>query len=149
MNRSRESICKWTCKAIYHFLFLFLDFIYLFRERRREGERQGEKHRCVRGTLISCLSQAPNCRPGPQPRHVPWLGIEPATLWFPGRHTIRWTTPARATIYHFKCSKIWRELLEIFHLEEINLNCKRYLQIFRKQILNDWRKERAVDGTGR
>ena len=29
----------------------------------------------------------------PQRRHVPWLGIEPATLWFTGQHS---ATPARA-----------------------------------------------------
>ena len=31
-----------------------------------------------------------------QPRHVLWLGIEPATLWFSGRHSIHWATPAGA-----------------------------------------------------
>ena len=25
--------------------------------------------------------------PGPQPRHVPWLGIEPVALWFTGQHS--------------------------------------------------------------
>ena len=34
--------------------------------------------------------------PGPQPRRVPWLGIQPATLWFAGRHSIHWATSARA-----------------------------------------------------
>ena len=33
---------------------------------------------------------------GLQPRHVPWLGIKLMTLWFPGRHSIPWATPARA-----------------------------------------------------
>ena len=32
---------------------------------------------------------------GPQPRHVPWLGIELATLWLVGRNSIHWATPAR------------------------------------------------------
>ena len=31
----------------FSFLFFFLDFIYLFLERGREGEREGEKHQCV------------------------------------------------------------------------------------------------------
>ena len=28
-------------------------------------------------------------------RHVPWLGIKLVTLWFAGRHSIHWATPAR------------------------------------------------------
>ena len=36
--------------------------------------------------------------PSLQPRHVPWLGIEPATLWYTGQHSIHWATPARAAI---------------------------------------------------
>ena len=44
----------------------FKDFIYFQREGS-EGEREGEKHRCERETLLGCLSYTP------QP------GIEPAT----------------------------------------------------------------------
>ena len=47
------------------------------------------------------LSCAPYRGPGPQPRHVPWLGIEPATLRFTGWHSIHWDTPARAVIWLF------------------------------------------------
>ena len=46
--------------------------------------------------MCGCLLCAPYWGPGPQPRHVPWLGIEPATLWFAGQHWIHWATPARA-----------------------------------------------------
>ena len=55
------------------FLFPFLkDFIYLFIfERGREGEREGEKHQCVRETSTSCLLHAPNWGLSLQPRHVP------------------------------------------------------------------------------
>ena len=75
------------------FLVLFLlffkkDFIYLFFEKGREGER--EKLVC------GWVSHTPHWGPGPKPRHVPWLGIELATLWFAGRHSILWATPARA-----------------------------------------------------
>ena len=31
--------------------------------------------------MCGCLSCAPYWGPGPQPRHVPWLGLELATLW--------------------------------------------------------------------
>ena len=41
---------------------------------RREGKREREASVC------GCLSCAPYWAPGPQPRHVPWLGIELATL---------------------------------------------------------------------
>ena len=43
----------------------FKDSIYLFLERRKEGEIVGEKHQC------GCLSHAPNGGPGPQQEHVP------------------------------------------------------------------------------
>ena len=47
-------------------------FIYLFLERGREGGgRKREKSMC------GCLSSAPYWGPGPQPRPVPWLGIDP------------------------------------------------------------------------
>ena len=33
-------------------------------------------------SMCGCLSHGPRWRPGPRPRHVPWLGIELVTLWF-------------------------------------------------------------------
>ena len=42
-------------------LFLKQDFIYLlFREREREGDREGEKQQCARDTSVGCLLHAPN-----------------------------------------------------------------------------------------
>ena len=35
--------------------------------------------------MCGCLSCGPHWGPGLQPRHVPQLGIEPATLWFAAR----------------------------------------------------------------
>ena len=32
--------------------------------------------------MCGCLSHGPHWGPGPQPRHVPGLGIELVTLWF-------------------------------------------------------------------
>ena len=40
-------------------------YLFIFREKGREGEREGEKHRRERGTWISCCSWAP-C-PGTKP----------------------------------------------------------------------------------
>ena len=56
-------------------LLSFLRF-YLFLER---GE---EKERGTKISMCSCLLHASYWELGPQPRHVPWLGIKPATLWF-------------------------------------------------------------------
>ena len=68
-------------------------FIYLCLERGREGDRGEEKYQRVVASHTP-PSQGPG--PGPQPRHVPLLGIELATLWFTGQHSIHWATPARA-----------------------------------------------------
>ena len=50
--------------------------------------------------MCGCLSHAPNWGPGLQPRHVPWLGIEPATPCFAGWHSIHWATPTRTKTPH-------------------------------------------------
>ena len=47
--------CKWTF------------YLFIFRERRTEGEREGANNQCERGTPINCLLD------------MPWPGIEPAT----------------------------------------------------------------------
>ena len=72
----------------------FKDFIYLFVERGEGTEKD-------RGRNISLWlhSHAPYWGPGLQPRHVPWLGIQPDTLWFGGWRSIHWATPARAPSY--------------------------------------------------
>ena len=61
-------------------IFFLRFYFFTFRERGWEGEREGEKHQCV------VASHAPPTGPGLQPRHVPRLGFEPATLWFAGGH---------------------------------------------------------------
>ena len=48
--------------------------------------------------MCGCLLSALYWGPGLKPRHVPWLGIEPETLWFAGWCSIHWSTPAR--VYH-------------------------------------------------
>ena len=47
-----------------------------------------ERKRGRETSVCGCLSQALNWRPDLQPRHVPWLGIEPVTLWSTGWHLI-------------------------------------------------------------
>ena len=73
---------------------------FIFRERGREGERKGEKHQCV---VASC---PPYWGSGLQPKHVPWLGIKPVTLWFSGQHSIHWATQAWS-IYLIFTINLW------------------------------------------
>ena len=46
--------------------------------------------------MCGCFLGAPHWGPSPQPRHMPWLGIEVEALWFTGWSSIHWATPARA-----------------------------------------------------
>ena len=86
----------------------FFKRFYLFLERGREREREGEKHQCV---VVSCTPPTGDLahNPGTCPR----LGIEPATFWFAGRHSIYWATPATATfttlIQHSTGSHSWAQ----------------------------------------
>ena len=84
--------------------------IYFYREGK--GGRKRGRNIDMWETLImdlGCPSHAPNRGPGPQPRHVPWLGIKPATFWFTGRHSIHWATPARALMKSLKLTSVWRK----------------------------------------
>ena len=47
-------------------------------------------------TSISCLLHTPSQGPGLQPRHVPWLGIEPGTFWFMEWCSTHWAAPVGA-----------------------------------------------------
>ena len=71
-------------------LSFFFNFSYLFLERGEVREKERETWMC------GCLSCAPYWGPGLQPRHVPWLGIEPVILCLAVQHSIHWATPARA-----------------------------------------------------
>ena len=96
---------KWHIKEFFHssfhflfflrfylsLVFLFLDFLLIFTERGREGERQGEKHQCVVASHVP-----PYWGPDRQHKHVLWLGVEPMALLFASQHSIPWATPARA-----------------------------------------------------
>ena len=46
--------------------------------------------------MCGCFLHIPYWGPGPQPRHVLCLGIEPVTLLFAGQGSIYLATPARA-----------------------------------------------------
>ena len=73
-----------------YLLFIFILNLFIFRERGREGEREG-RHINVWLSLMH-----PALGTWPATRHVPWLGIELETLWFAGWCSVHWATPARA-----------------------------------------------------
>ena len=73
--------------------YLFLKILFI--------SRKGEKHQSTRGTSTGCPLHTPNRGPGPQPRHVPWLGIKPVTFWIAGQHSVHWATPTRAENFIF------------------------------------------------
>ena len=88
LDHGSQILCMWqsTCKikCTHERLHFLKDFIYLLLEREREA------------SMCGCLLCTPYWGPGLQPRHVPWLGTKPATLWFTSRHSIHWATPTRA-----------------------------------------------------
>ena len=90
-----------------YFLFNLKKYsIYLFLKGR---EKEREKNINVWLPL-----QNPNWGPGPQLRHVPWLGIESLTLWFSVQHSIHWSTPARA--------ENWLVIIFFTHTHEAFIN---------------------------
>ena len=104
----------------FYFISFFKRFyLFNFRERRREGKRGGEKQPCVTGTFISYLSYSPRGGPGLQSRHVPWLGIKPATFLFAGLHSIHWATPARGIfLFCFKTVLYSMNLQQCYRVNE-------------------------------
>ena len=81
-----SSLTKELVQASKFWMF-FKDFIYFFE--RGEGKEK-ERERNINVQEIHPLAASctlPTGEPGPQPRHTPWLGIEPATFWFEPRQT--------------------------------------------------------------
>ena len=69
--------------------FLKKDFIYLFLERAREGEREGEKHQCAVASWAPPTGDLP-CNPGM------CSGNQTSDSLVCRPHAIHWATPARA-----------------------------------------------------
>ena len=72
--------------------------------------------------MCGCLSCAPYWGPGPQPRHVPWLGIELAALWFTGLRSIHWAPPARPGLYFLINFLFWNN-------NGLTGSCKKYREV--------------------
>ena len=70
--------------------------MFIFREGKGGRKTGREKHQCV---VASCTPPTGDLahNPGMSPR----LGIEPATLWFTGWHSVHWATAAKANIFNF------------------------------------------------
>ena len=87
---------------MYVCMYVFLD--------TGEGREKGRET-----SMCGCLLSAPYWGPGPQPRHAPWLGIKPVTLWFTGWCSMHRATPVRVPgafllrCYLFTFRERWRE----------------------------------------
>ena len=90
---------QWMGMSTKYFL---KELFSIFREREREEERGREKQQCARESSIGCLLPTSKSGPGPQPRHVPRLGIKPAAFQFIVQCSTHWATPARDRNYFWQ-----------------------------------------------
>ena len=91
----------------FQFSFFHRFYLFIFRERGWEGEREGEKHQCVVASHMTSAGDLAR-----KPRHVPWWGIELATLWFTGPCSIHELRPP-GTVVRFKSQKRLAEVAVI------------------------------------
>ena len=96
--------------------FLKKDCIYWFLENRKGKERRRETSMC------GCLSSIPYWGPGPQPRHMPWLGIKPVTLWFTVRYSVHWAIAIRANILKILGNRLSGSGFQVIDLEPFPLD---------------------------
>ena len=81
-----------NCYCWYIGKFFLRFYLFIFRERGREGEREEEKYPCVRNTSLGCLLHSPDLARNP--------GMCPdreSNQWISGCGTTHWVTPVRAT----------------------------------------------------
>ena len=71
-------------------------FYFIFRQRGREEEREGEKHQCVVASHTPATWDLAH-NPGEFPD---WEGIEPVTLWFIGQRSVHRAPPTQGN-FHF------------------------------------------------
>ena len=70
------AILTLRCISLYIYIYVYIKILFIYFWR---GEKRGKET-----SMCGCLSHTCNWGPGTRPRHVPRLGIEPATLWFAG-----------------------------------------------------------------
>ena len=83
----------------YYFLFLKRFCLFIFRQSGR-GEKEKERNINVWLSLM-----CPLLGTWPITWARPWLGTEPATLWFAGWYSIHWAKTARTKNVFFKIIK--------------------------------------------
>ena len=104
-------------------LFFLRFYLFVFKERGREREREGGKQH-AREMLIGCLLQVPSQGPGLQPRHGPWPEIKQVTFWFAGWCSTHWAMPGQghslilSSVPHSLTHTLWR--LYYYWLNEIS-----------------------------
>ena len=103
-------ILHWTITVLksqgglnYSFIYFFKILFIYFRQRGMEGKREGNIN------VRLPLTHPPHWEPGLQPKHVPWLGIEPEALGFAVWRSTHWATPAKAINYFFFKKSSWAE----------------------------------------
>ena len=94
-------------------LFFKKDFTYLFLER--EGGREKERET----SMCDCVSRTPYWGPGPRSKHVPWLEIEPGTIWFTGWRSIHWAIPVRAKFFFNVVNVVFSFLAVIQYIKKL------------------------------
>ena len=81
-------------------LLLLISF-HCFLEKGREGGKEGGKPRAIACQVVCHTgpeSPSPNQGPNPQPRCMPWQGIELVTFHFVGRHPTNWATSVKVPL---------------------------------------------------
>ena len=116
-------------------LFSFWKRFYLFLERREGREKRGRET----SVRLSCLSRALHQDLAHNPGVCPDWEPNQQPLWFAGRHSIHWATPASASLIPY-CMKAEESTLlstwGIFYWDFILINYffRFYLFIFRGRV---------------
>ena len=84
--------------TFFRFIYLyFIKILFIYFQREGKGGRKGGRE-----ASVGCLSHTPDEGPGPQPRNLPWLGIELATFLFLEQSPAHRAAPVRAWMGLFK-----------------------------------------------
>ena len=123
-----------SCLTYLLFYFIFLILIWggcllIFREKGRGERERGwgrdgnivvrEKH------WLAILHMLPDWGSNPQPRYVPWLGVEPATFCCTGQHSNQLNLLSRAPSLSFTSLQIlfcqWENISHPFPAKSVAL----------------------------
>ena len=121
------------------FIYLFLNILFIFKEKGREGEREGKKHQCVvaahvapTGDLACNPGMCPDWELSPEP-----FGLQagtqcteptqpgPASLFYYGTRTHKMYYPNHFVSLEWLtvtiCPLLYNRSLEIFHLAKLKV----------------------------